>query len=303
MWHPRGVRGSIALVLVLASSAFAPAARAQLTEGTPAPQPGPYDWTFRARPAEITSFVRLDVSMSTSRVADDGPHAYAMTQLATVGVAVNEWLAPYVRGGWAFQHDVNDSEGSIFGNLELGASAIARVGSELRVGGHLALFLPTGSGQGMAPGHELLAQQEAVRTRMGTDSALFLTNHMGASLTGTVAYVHGGLVAQLELGLEGVWRVTGTEEGALAPAGAIHVGYFVIPELSLALELTHHQWAAGRAYLGSPRSITSVVLGARGHVVVGDVSLHPGASYSHALGGAVEAADYHVLQLDLVIDL
>lgn len=266
--------------------------------------PAPYDWPFRARSAEISSFVRTDVAMATSHQGREGRHEYAMTQLASVGIAVTDWLAPYVRGGWAFQHDRFDVEGAIFANLELGAAAFTPISREVRLGGHFAVFVPTGSGRGpSAPSFELAAQQEGARARLGTDSSLFLTHHGGISASIAIAYVHAGLVAQMEIGLEGLWRIEGPEDGALAPAGAIHLGYFVLPELSLALELTHHQWAGGRAYLGTPASITSVLLGARAHVAIDRVTLRPGASYSHALGGQLAEIHHHVLQLDLVIDL
>lgn len=287
--------------VLFALAMLASTARAQETEAPPER----YDWTFRARPVEVASFARLDMGMQTSSEEDGSRHAYGMTQLFSVGIAATEWLVPFVRGGWAFSHDVVDAEGSIFANLELGASAIARISREVRVGGHLSVFLPVGSGQGGTLGPEQRAQSEGVRTRMGIDAPIFTTSYLGFAGAISVAYVHEGLSAQLELGLEPLARTAGLgDDAALAVMGAVHVGYFVIPELSLAVELTHHQWAFQRPTNGAPPdAITSVLVGARAHATIGSVAVRPGVSYSRALGGFMEAADYHVLQLDLLIEL
>lgn len=264
----------------------------------------PYDWPFRARSIEARSYARIDTSLATYS-AEPSPHGYALSQLFGFGIAPLDFLVVHARGGWAFSREPSGSEGVIATNLEVGATLLARLAPEVRVAGHLSVFVPSGSAQGSdAPSHERRARQEGQRTRFGIDGPLFATNELGFAAAVSVGWVRDGLVAQLELGLAPVIRVAGDgDEAALAVQGALHVAYFVLPEWSFALELTHHQWAAGRPVGGSPDSMTAIVLGTRAHAVIGSVMLRPGIAYSHALGGALQQNDQHVLLLDLLAEL
>ncbi len=118
-----------------------------------------------------------------------------------------------------------------------------------------------------------------------------------------MGWVYGGVVAQLELGIEPLIRVSGSrDEGAVAVQGALHLGYFVLPEWSIALDLTHHQWAVGQPVGGTPASMTAIVIGTRAHAAIGGITLRPGIAYSHALAGALQDADAHVVIVDLLVE-
>lgn len=303
-----------ALLAIGSVSAIAgPGARAQDDERPPiaggdrAPSrraDEPYDWPLRARSLEARTFARIDTSLATYESGDR--HGYALAQLFGFGVAASDWLVIGARGGWSFSREPSELEGTIAANLEISGSAIARLSPELRLGGHLSVVLPTGSAQGDdVPFVERRARQEAQRARMGIDAPLFLTGYTGVAGAVSFGWVHEGLIAQAELGLEPVVRVSGSErdEVALAVQGAVHVAYFVIPEWSVGVDLTHHQWAVAQPAGGAPGSITAIVVGTRAHARIGDVGVRPGIGYSHALGGALQQVDEHVLVLDVVLDL
>jgi opacity protein-like surface antigen len=300
-------RISLALASAALVMSIATQAAAQATEGAPAEARAgtidPYDRPFRARSIDPRSYARIDTALAT--YSSGSARGYAMTQLFGFGIGVTDELVLHGRGGWAFSHEPSGVEGAVFANVEVGASWIARLAPEVRVGGHLSVFLPAGSAQGtMAPSHERRARQEGQRARFGIDAPLFATNELGFAVAGSLGWVHGGLVAQLELGLEPLIRVSGAgDEAALAVQGAVHVGYFVVPEWSLALELTHHQWAAGRPVGGSPDSVTAILVGTRAHATIDGIVLRPGLSYAHALGGTLQAADEHVVTIDVLAEL
>lgn len=292
------VAGAVLAMSFAAGAEAQPPAAASPTE--PA-SPEQYDWPFRARAIEPRSYLRLDTALATYSASADA-RGYALTQLFGFGVAVTDVLVVHARGGWAFSREPNESEGAVFGNVEVGANVIARLAPEVRIGGHLSIFLPTGSAQGGdVSSHERRARQEGQRARFGIDGPLLATNELGFAAAVSLGWVHGGLVAQIELGLEPLIRVAGSgDEAALAVQGALHLGYFVLPEWSFALELTHHQWAAGRPVGGSPDAITAILIGTRAHATLGGVVLRPGIAYSHALGGPLQAVDEHVVTIDLL---
>jgi hypothetical protein len=306
-YSPRVLRAAT-LAILLASACLPRTALAQPTEGTPAAPPPERaaSFPFLARSIEPTTFVRASTALGT--YADDpmpGPHGYVLSQLFSFGLAVTDWLVPYVRGGWAFSHDRSDREAAMFANVEAGASAIFRLSPELRAAAHLSLYLPFGSGQGSSTsGLEQRTRQEAQRTRMGVAAPIHLTNDFGIGAYGSFGWVHDGLVAQLELGLEPVFRTAGSgDDAALAVTGAVHFAFFPLPQLSIGVDLSHHQWAAGRPVGGSPDAITAIAAGLRAHFAIDSVVLRPGLAYAHALGGPIEQADYHVLEIDLLVDL
>lgn len=296
-------------IVVLATTAAAtlitPGAAAQEDVANGGRAAEPYDWAFRARSIEPRAYARLDTSLATYSDRDPARRGYAMTQLLGVGVVPLDFLVLHARGGWAFSHEPSGSEGALAANAEVGASLIERLAPEVRVAGHFSVFLPTGSAQGTAaPPHERRARTEGQRARFGIDGPLLATNELGFAAAVSLGWVHGGVIAQLELGLEPVVRVAGAgDDAALAVTGALHLGYFVLPEWSLALDLTHHQWAAGNPVGGTPAAMTAIVLGTRAHASIGSVALRPGIAYSHALGGSLQREDEHVMILDLLVEL
>jgi hypothetical protein len=298
------VRRRLQLVTVLALLATSSAVRAQEPALDAPPAAAPYSWPFRARPLAPTSFVRLDNGLSTFRPEGAPRYGYAAARLLTVAIAIGENVVPFVRGGLSFARDPAGAEGTIFANVEVGSTFVWQLAPELRAGGHLAVVLPVGSGQEGAPPFEQRARLEGGRARMGVDAPIFLTENLGIALAGSVAWVHGGLTVQGELGVEPSIRTAGSgSDGALAVLGSVHAGYFVVPMWSVALELAHHQWVVSRPIGGSPDAITSFTIGTRLHFESHDFAFRPALSYAHALGGTLEREDYHVLEVDLLFEI
>ena len=133
------------------------------------------------------------------------------------------------------------------------------------------------------------------------------------------AYVSGGLTVQVEATLLQLLRVKG--DGGAAPKNpdssktnltmGLHVGYFVIPQLSIGAELRHQRFLstptavkndeASAAPLGL-RDQTTWAIGPRAHFKLGEsVWFRPGVSFSMPIDDPMSKFKYKVVQLDLPV--
>jgi hypothetical protein len=83
---------------------------------------------------------------------------------------------------------------------------------------------------------------------------------------------------------------------------AAHVGYYLVPALSIGAELRYQKFLAPpQAIRNAPdrRDAATAALGVRGHFTLGEHSFHPGLSYAHPLDDPMSAAGYRIVQLDL----
>ena len=91
----------------------------------------------------------------------------------------------------------------------------------------------------------------------------------------------------------------------------LHVGYFVIPALSLGAELRYQRWLSTPTQLvmGAKVDIpdvnkdtTTVAIGPRAHFAIGKgMWLRPGISYSRALDQPLSPSSYNMVQVDLPV--
>lgn len=87
----------------------------------------------------------------------------------------------------------------------------------------------------------------------------------------------------------------------------LHVGYFILPSMSVGTELRYQRWldapfAVERDPTGASRDTLTVAVGPRLHLEVGSVGwLRPGVSYQRGLDRPLAAAnpDYHIVQIDV----
>lgn len=125
------------------------------------------------------------------------------------------------------------------------------------------------------------------------------------------AWVGGGLTVQAEATLLQLMRVRGDalqkESMKTNFTTGLHVGYFVIPELSIGTELRHQRWlnapiAVDNDTTDATRDSLSIAVGPRAHFKLGDAGwFRPGVAHQRGLDKPLAAStpNYHVVQLDL----
>jgi len=129
-------------------------------------------------------------------------------------------------------------------------------------------------------------------------------------------YVSNGFTAQVEATLFQLFRVRGNDLTGAAPDSArtnstagLHLGYFVIPQLSVGGELRYQRWLSGphRLSMGMKLPLADANLdnvtfavGPRGHFKLSKTMwLRPGISYSQGLDKPLSDSKYHMVQVDI----
>jgi hypothetical protein len=316
---------SVALLTLMALPALA--AQTGTVETTPAPAqpaapavpPPPYSLPWQLRPAAVGNVIRLDTSVgfyktpaTATAAAVTGGSTVASMLLATY--KITPMLAPIVRLG-VVQNDNPGPMGSgaAFANPILGMTGGWKLAPQLRLSAIMAATLPIGSG-----GDKTAAQNTAsaaiakgAPVRSAMDNAMFAVNYFTALGGADLAFVDGGFTAQVELTLFQLWRVRnelcvdGTSKCAAessrtnATAG-LHLGYFVLPMLSLGTEIRYQQWLKHAAMVSPARENVSFAVGPRFHFKMGPTTwLRPGISYSTFIDKPLSKSRYSIVQIDV----
>jgi hypothetical protein len=155
------------------------------------------------------------------------------------------------------------------------------------------MTLPIGSGGGTdAHPQSGPANAAGAATRSAMDNAMFAANYLALFPGVGFAYVGSGLTAQVEATLFRLWKTRGP--GTIDRTNTnfttgFHLGYFLIPQLSVGAELRHQRW------LSTPKSVeadkrrstrdnTTFAIGPRAHVKLGEsMWLRPGISFAMPL--------------------
>jgi hypothetical protein len=287
-------------------------------EAAPPTPPPPYSLPWQLRPVVASTVIRSDSSVAFY----DGSGAQGST-VATMllgSYKLTPHLAPLVRLGF-----VNDDapgtapSGSSFINPIVGVTYASRVGS-FRWAAFGGATIPIGSGSGDQPSAETAdANKAGLQARSGMDNAMFAVNYFTGIVGGDAAYVDRKLTIQAEATLFQLLRVHGDDAGKGSTDAArtnstmgIHVGYFVIPALSLGAELRYQRWLTTPTQLNTSgvkvnipdanMDTTTVAIGPRAHFAIGKgMWLRPGISYARALDKPLSTASYNMVQVDLPV--
>lgn len=296
----------------------------------PAPPPPPYSLPWQLRPVAAATVLRSDTSMGfyEDPVTKNAGNAVATMLLGSYKVTPN--FAPLVRLGLV-QNTTPDPamggtkvpDGTSFLNPIVGALYGRKLGS-FRLAGFGAVALPIGQGSGDKPDAGAAAANVAgIRTRSAMDNAMFATNYFTGILGLGGAYVDHKLTVQLEATLLQLFRTRGENSGA-APDSTrtnstfgLHVGYFLIPMISLGGELRYQRWLSTPTtrsvdpatmlpvftpFASAAKDTVSVGIGPRLHFKIGATSwIRPGISYSRVLDKPVSDASYNMVQIDVPV--
>jgi hypothetical protein len=302
----------------------APVVLAQTPEAEPAPQeptptaapdapkPPPYSIPFGLRPALAVNVVRLDNALGFFEDPASGESGSTFVSMLLASYKVADNISPLVRIGVVSNSPpdtpTSPGGGTGFLNPVLGVNYVHKAG-DFRITPFLGVALPLGNGGGSSPdAAQAVARNQGIWTRSAMDNAMFAVNDFVVFPGIDVAYIKGGFTAQLEATVLQLQRVRGNDE--VQPdsartnftAGA-HVGYFVVPALSVAAELRHQRWLSTPAAVKANdrlRDTTTFAFGPRFHIKTSESSwLRPGISYAIPLDDPMSAAEYQIVQLDI----
>jgi hypothetical protein len=255
------------------------------------------------------SVIRSDTSLGLYK-NPAGQSGSAVASLLLASYKVTNELAPMVRVGVVSNSPPGTAKSATnFLNPVLGGLYGIKLSPERKLGLFLGLTVPIGSGGGnSAPAEKKAANGAGIATRAAMDNAMFAVNDFTVFPGVDLAYVAHGFTAQVEATVFQLTRVKGD-----APAvpdssrtnftSGIHLGYFLIPMLSVGAELHHQRWLSTPAAVkanSAARDTTTFAVGPRVHVKLGSTMwLRPGLSFGMPLDDPMKTAKYKLFQLDI----
>jgi hypothetical protein len=303
---------SLASTLAAFMSLAPGVARAQTLDEKPPdkPKPPPYSLPFQLRPAVAASVVRSDTAFAFYENPQSGDSGSAIASTLLFSYKVTDELAPLVRVGLVSNSPPAGDSAMGFLNPVVGAIYALKPAPELRLAFFLGLTAPIGSGGGNDPDVDVRAAlATGILARSAMDNAMFAVNYFTVFPGVGFAYVGGGFTAQVEVTLLQLTRVRGedvdADESRTNFTTGLHVGYFVVPALSLGAEIRHQRW------LSTPKAVeanenlrdtSTFAVGPRGHFQLGETTwLRPGIAYARGLDKPMTDAKFHIVQLDVAL--
>ena len=293
--------------LPLPPAVVADASNASAVEPAPAakPTPPPYSLPWQLRPAGAVNVVRSDTSAGFRTVNGAGGTTVVTLLLASYKVTPD--LAVMVRAGYVDDAPSGSTSSSAFLNPAVGATYVVQLGHGFRLAPFLGLALPLGNGGGNTPDPAVRAALGAgVLTRSSMDNALFAVNYLTPFPGIGLAWTKSGLTLQAEATLLELVRTRGdiVDKDAARTnfTSGLHVGYFIIPEVSIGAELRYQRWLknTGVAESDARRDNATAAIGVRAHLkLAANLWLRPGAALVQPLDAPMTDQSYHVAQIDV----
>jgi hypothetical protein len=224
-------------------------------------------------------------------------------------------LAPLVRLGYvsvsppSVDGAPEPDSASGLANPVIGATYALKPTPELKLGLFLGVALPFGSGGGNDPDlpTRVAMLGGGIPARSAMDNALFAMNYLTVIPGAGLAYVASGFTAQVELTVLQLTRVKGekldTDTSRTNVTTGVHLGYFVIPELSLGAELRHQRWLFKPQMVAAnedARDTSSFAVGPRVHLQLSDtIWFRPAIAYARPIDKPVSDSNMNIVQIDL----
>jgi hypothetical protein len=205
-------------------------------------------------------------------------------------------------------------------NPVLGGIYAPEIPAPFKLSFFLGVALPLGGGAGDKPdtasAQKLAANTQGIFARSAMDNAMFATNYLVVLPGIDFAYVADGLTAQVEATLIRLMNVRGPDtidDANTNLTAGLHVGYFLIPELSAAVELRHQRWLTTPTGIKGAnedilRDNSTLAIGPRAHFKFGESTwFRPGVAVAlpldRPMAGKVAAMNPNREQLNIQIDL
>ena len=293
---------------------------APMDEAPPAatakPKPPPYSLPWQLRPVAPGNVLRLDTAFGVYKnpVTNKAGSAQATSLLGSYKVIPD--LALIARVGLvhnsppdAVAPAPNPPSATSILNPVLGGLYGIKLSPDLKLGLFLGVTLPIGTGGGTNPNKDKAAANTVgIATRSAMDNAMFAVNYFTVFPGVDFAYVHGGFTAQVEATLFKLTKVRGPDTIDHTNTNfttGLHVGYFILPMLSVGAEIRHQRWlstpnAVKADTTHASRDTTTFAVGPRFHFKLSDsVWFRPGLALALPIDDPMKKNDYKIVQLDL----
>ncbi|HWZ90002.1 MAG TPA: hypothetical protein VNW92_14165, partial [Polyangiaceae bacterium] len=293
------------------------------------PKPPPYSLPWQLRPVAPGNVVRLDSSYGFYKNPTTDKNGSALVTSLLGSYKIIPDLALIARVGLVSSappsapQPAPQSATAILNPVLAGLYGV-KLSPDFKLGLFLGVTLPVGTGGGNNPDKDKVAAISplvGMATRSAMDNAMFAVNYFTVFPGVDFAYVHGGLTVQAEATIFKLTKARGPDTSCSPGCGApidhtntnftsgLHVGYFIIPMLSLGAEIRHQRWlstpnAVAKDYLAagthSTRDTTTFAIGPRLHFKLSDsIWFRPGVSLSLPIDDPMKKYEYKVVQLDL----
>jgi len=184
---------------------------------------------------------------------------------------------------------------------------------KLAPGWRLPVFLgatvPVGAGADASPLRRATIAS-GILTRQAMDNAMFAANYFTVMGGAGLLWMGHGLTAQAEFTVLQLTRVTGESVDADGSRTNFtvggHVGYQVIPWLTVSLEAHYQRWLSTPAAVsanGLLRDQFTIGGGVRANLPLGSALVRPGVAFFLPVGGRMGELEYRVVQFDLAVPL
>jgi hypothetical protein len=277
-----------------------------------ASSPPPYSLPWQLRSAIPATVLRSDSALALYQ-DDAGRRGTTFVTTFSAALRVTPSFAPFVRVAAVTHHPPGaTSTATSFLNPVVGGTYGLRLPGSLRLALFLGLALPVGQGGGDTPNTAQAAANKAgILARSSLDNALFTVDYFGFVPGADLAYVAHRWTIQVEVTFIQLVRARGAaaqvDTARTNFTTGLHVGYFILPQLSIGAELRYQRWLTTPSFVaadrtGAQRDTFTVAGGLRGHVRLGrKVFFRPGLAYVRGLDDPLAARRYSILQLDLPV--
>lgn len=268
--------------LICAAPSLSQADDSRPTEAPAAP--APYSLPWQLRPVGAATVVRSDTSFAALKDAAGNTGTNVATLLLG-SYKLSPSFAPMLRLGFVSNAPPTGNSGSALINPVVGGTYSIKLSNELRLG----VFLGA---------------------RSAMDNAMFAVNDFTIFPGAGIAYIKYGLTVQAEATVLQLTRVRGAQiqkdSSRTNLTTGLHVGYFVIPQLSFGGELRMQRWLSTPVAVQADEALRdtfTAAIGARLHFKIGQGTtwLRPGLSYSRGLDAPMTRSSHQVIQLDVPV--
>jgi hypothetical protein len=272
----------------------------------------PYSLPWQLRPVSPGNVVRSDNVFANYEDAKAN-RGFTIVNMLSGSYKVIPDLAVFGKLTTSQDSPPSGNGGFVMDNPAVGAVyGLAR--SDFRAGFYLSATIPVGGGGGDSPSAGALdARKAGAPARLSFDNSIFAPNDVAIVPGVDVAYVAHDFTAQFEVTYFELHRVRGEaaqhEEAKRNLTSGLHLGYFLLPALSVGGELRYQHWLNPPFFTPGNDSASnpaidqwSFAAGARFHVPLGETFwVRPGVSYGRGLDLPLAGAtpNYHVAQLDI----
>ncbi|MFZ5896726.1 MAG: hypothetical protein ACOY0T_37060 [Myxococcota bacterium] len=291
----------------------APPPAAEATAPPPAaakPKPPPYSLPWQLRGVVPVNVVRSDSTLGLYKNAAGTESGSVIVSTLLASYKITDEFSPIVRLGVVSNSPPSPAKSATnFMNPVVGALYGLKLSPELRLGLFLGLTIPVGGGGGDSAAAENKAANGAgIAARNAMDNAMFAVNDFTVFPGVGLAFLSHGFTAQVEATLLQLTQVRGGK--AAQPDSSrtnfttgLHLGYFLIPQLSIGAELRHQRWLSTPTAVKAneaARDTTTFAVGPRVHLKLGEkMWLRPGVSFSMPIDKPNSDFKYKNIQLDI----